>query len=116
MNLSMSACSRTFFPSDLHAMISMPDVCRCQWSLDIDLVDPALQATSTNHAGHEFADLWMSSVSALNGVLDVFVWAQVLHTRTVLEPNGFTITLKIMVGYRCTCTKKTKREDQTLDI
>ena len=36
-------------------------------------------------------DLWMSSVSTLHGVLDVFVWAHVLFTRTVLEPNGSTI-------------------------
>ena len=33
------------------------------------------------------------------------VWAQVLSTRTVLEPTGSTIALKIMVGYRCTCTR-----------
>ena len=38
----------------------------------------------------------MSSVSVLLGVLDVFVWADVLFTRTLLEPNGFTITLKII--------------------
>ena len=43
-------------------------------------------------------------------------WAHVLFTRTVLEPNGFTITLKIMVGHRCTRTRKTGREDQTLDV
>ena len=30
-----------------------------------------------------------SSVSALHGVLDVFVLAHVLFTRTVLEPNDF---------------------------
>ena len=60
--------------------------------------------------------LWMSSVSALHGVLDVFVWARVLFTRTVLGPNGFNITLKIMIGYRCTCTRKTERKDQTFDV
>ena len=47
-------------------------------------------------------DLWMSSVSALHGVLDVFVWSHVLFTRTVLESNGFTNTLKIMVAYKRT--------------
>ena len=62
------------------------------------------------------ADLWMSSVSALRGVLDVFVWAHVFFTRSVLEPDGSTIALKIMVGHRCTCTRKTEREDQTLDV
>ena len=61
-------------------------------------------------------DLWLSSVSALHDVLGVFVWAHVLFARIVVEPNGFTITLKIMVGYRCTCTRKTEREDQTLDV
>ena len=45
-------------------------------------------------------DLWVSSVGALHGVLDVFVWADVLFTRTVLEPSGSTITLKIVVGYQ----------------
>ena len=58
----------------------------------------------------------MSSVSALLGVLDVFVWADVLFTRELSLSRMASQSLKIMVGYRCTCTRKTEREDQTLDV
>ena len=46
----------------------------------------------------------------VHGVLDVLSCSSL---STCLEPNGTTITLKIKVGYRCTCTRKPEREYQT---
>ena len=49
-------------------------------------------------------DLWMSSVSALHSVLGVSCLGSCSFHLNSLEPNGSTITLKIMVGHKCTCT------------
>ena len=79
---------------------------------------PTMQATSLQPlAPPRCAELSPSAVSLRCMVSwTCSGWAHVLFTRTVLEPNGFRITLKIMVGYRCTCTRKTEREDQTFDV